>query len=54
MNSDQCDLRKTIDPNNQIQKVMAEEDSKPRIARIRENLVETIVLEFKGGSKSLT
>ncbi|VDM20081.1 unnamed protein product [Wuchereria bancrofti] len=40
MNSDQCDLRKTIDPNNQIQKVMAEEDSKPRIARIRENLVD--------------
>ncbi|KAK6101654.1 hypothetical protein QQG55_5400 [Brugia pahangi] len=40
MNSDQCDVRKTIDPNNQTQKTMAEEDSEPRIARIRENLVD--------------
>ncbi|VDO09846.1 unnamed protein product [Brugia timori] len=54
MNSDQCDVRKTIDPNNQTQKTMAEEDSEPRIARIRENLVETTVPEFKRGSKSLT
>lgn len=36
MNSD---VRETVDPNNQIPKAMNEEDSKPRIARIRENLV---------------
>ncbi|CAG9530389.1 unnamed protein product [Cercopithifilaria johnstoni] len=37
MNSDVCE---TIDPDSQIAKAMDEEDSEPRIARIRENLVD--------------
>lgn len=36
MNSD---VRGIVDPNSQILKAMDEEDSEPRIARIRENLV---------------
>lgn len=39
MNSDHCNVRGTVDPDVQIQKAMDEEDSEPRIARIRENLV---------------
>ncbi|VDK72205.1 unnamed protein product [Onchocerca ochengi] len=44
MNSNHCgrsDLRETIDSDSQIQKAMAE-DSEPRIARIRDNLVNGI------------
>ncbi|VDK68048.1 unnamed protein product [Litomosoides sigmodontis] len=37
MNSD---VREIVDPNSQILKAMDEEDSEPRIARIRENLVD--------------
>ncbi|OZC09646.1 hypothetical protein X798_03340 [Onchocerca flexuosa] len=36
--SGRSDLRETVDPDTQIQKAMTE-DSEPRIARIRENLV---------------
>ncbi|EFO23552.1 hypothetical protein LOAG_04938 [Loa loa] len=40
MNSGHCDTQETVDSESQIQKTMDDEDSEPRIARIRENLVD--------------